>query len=336
MDRFAANTLRTLGIIAVAIFVIVGSLVLVLLALCFGALANINGSGHPDQQTVGLAAGAVLAAALLIAGGVFIIARLSKGMVRDEPEFSGSVVPHYPLVPETTQPEIPEPPSAPDIVPPTPPPPIASTPPPLSPRSVQFPAPAPPPVPVPTPASAARVVTHFSPASRTAIRRLVLAITVKLAAEAAFVFAGWYLPLRSSAPIPFSHFNILAWGIASIAPLMVLIYALLRHPGPRAFAYSLVIPALQIFLGFFGHSATLFLIFRGAAPGLHPALSLFSLVPWFFDILILYLAWQAINLTGIHPSPKRLIIASVVIFLYTSLLPMFLVILNFLHLGQRR
>jgi len=46
-----------------------------------------------------------------------------------------------------------------------------------------------------------------------------------------------------------------------------------------------------------------------------------TLFPWLLDILILHLAWKAIRLTGIQPNSTRLIVASVVIFLYTCLLP---------------
>jgi hypothetical protein len=343
VDRFASNTLRTLGIIVVAIFVIVGSLVLGLLALCFGAVANVGGRGHPDPQAQALFFGAIVGAVVLIGGGIMAISAMARGIVRGEPEQSAgqSPAPPYPLVPEPAAESVPSTvaPAAPETASPSsssPPDPSAFTPAPLSPRSVKLPA-ARPPAPFSAPPYAApaapgvssfHVATRFSPASRAAIQQLALAITLKIVTEIPIGLAGW---MWSRSPMLHGayRYGFLAWGVAAIAPHLVLLYALLRHPGPRAFAYSIVIPALHIFFGFFGNLATVFALFSRAVPGVHPALMLLSFVPWFLDILILYLAWKAIRRTGIQPNSTRLIVAGTVIFLYTSFLPGVLVLANY-------
>lgn len=298
MDRFAANTLRTLAIVIISIFVIGTSLLLLLLALCFGALGNMNGSHDPKAAELVILLLVITAA--LIAGSIFAIAKLSKGIVRNTPEyqFQAGTVP-----------------------------------------TVAMASPGTPPLPVPeaTPLmpAAAEVesrptfdlASHLSPGSRAAIRQLALAIVAKLAVESPILFASW-TSIYGLKQIPSVGLRVglLAWGLASIAPLLVLLYALLRHPGPRAFAYSLVIPALHIFFGFFGHSASILFLLLHARPGISPALSLLSTLPWFLDILILYLAWKAIRRTGVQPNSTRLIVAAAVIFVYTSLLPFLAVV----------
>ena len=295
MDRFASNTLRTLGIVLISIFVIGGSLIILLFALCLGAIAS-AGSGpqaHQAELSFGIA---LIVALILISAGVFGIARLSKGIVYNTPEYRPLTEPAEPhsIAPAAVAP---------------PPQPPAHTPQPESRESYNL-------------------ATHLSPASRTAIQQLSWAIVAKVASETLITLAGWAFAFR---PLPVSvhtvRFSFIAWGLAGAAPLLVLLYALLRHPGPRAFAYALVIPSLHLFLGFFGHAASIFIAFR-AHPGISPFLSLFSLAPWFLDILILYLALKAIRLTGIQPNSTRLIIASAVIFIYTSLLPGAVVALN--------
>jgi hypothetical protein len=172
-------------------------------------------------------------------------------------------------------------------------------------------------------------VRHLSPSSRSAIQQLAYAITAKIAAEIALGIVGWNgaLGVPRGAPFPVYRFAFIAWGLAAIAPHLVLLYALARRPGPRAFAYSLVIPSLHLLFGIFGHSAFLAFALRTG----QIATPLLSIVPLFLDVLILYLAWKAIRLTGIEPNPTRLIVASVVILLYTSLLPVLAVFLRYWH-----
>jgi hypothetical protein len=172
------------------------------------------------------------------------------------------------------------------------------------------------------------VATHLSPASAAAIQRLAIAIVAKVAAEVALGLVGWNGALGSpKAPFPLYQFGFMAWGLAAIAPHLVLLYALARRPGRTAFAYALVIPSIHIFFGLIGHSAFLAFVLR---PGQIVA-PLLSIIPWILDLLILYLAWKAIRQTGIEPDPPRLIVAAVVIFLYTSLLPALVFVLNYFH-----
>jgi hypothetical protein len=332
VDRFAANTLRTLGIVVTAICVILGCLVLLLLALCFGMLSGVGSTGRANPQTFTIAIGAVCAAAVLIAGGVSIIGVLARGMVGSD---TPPPVVHRPLrVPGAAEPE---------KHPQAPPPPL-----PVSdqdrldhaleslgamakgtrqPRPAQPVPSAPPPATIKT---SPRSIDsrHFSPASRTAIQQLGYAVAAKIVAEIALGIIGWNgalgVPRIVRVPFPVYRWGFIVWGLAAIAPNLVLLYALARRPGPRAFSYALVIPALHLLFGLFGHSAFLAFILR-AGQSLAP---LVSIIPWLLDILILYLAWKAIRLTGIEPAPERLIVASVVIFLYSSLLPLLGVYLN--------
>jgi len=358
VDRFAANTLRTLGIILTSMFVILGCLILLVAALCFGALAK-SGTPSDQSQASAIALVAFLAAVLLISIGVSIIAALAKGMVRGPSQLS----PPYPLIPPPTPkpstlprpstPETPRPASDEAKLDqalasfeamtrrtsPASPPPIperAEVAPPLS-RSVRqggdLTAPAPiapritaPPRPVD--------VRHLSPASRTAIQQLAYAIVAKVAVEVALGIVGWYgalgVPRFFRVPFPVYRFGFIAWGLAAIAPHLVLLYALARRPGPRAFAYALVIPSLHLLFGIFGHSAFLAFVLRAG----QIATPLLSIAPWLIDILILYLAWKAIRLTGIEPPPSRFIVASVVILLYTSLLPPLVLFLNYVQMSR--
>jgi hypothetical protein len=338
MDRFAANTLRTLGIVLTSIFVILGCLILLAIALCFGALAS-SGSPTDRSSASGVAVAAFVVAIVLVVIGVFIISRLAKGMVS-----AGSGPPQpYTLIP----PPIPKP-----VAPATPLSDEAKLDQALASLEAKLRAPElPEQVASPENAEHAKKaeplgdvtlvhskrdvspprrldIDHLSPASRTAIRQLAYAIVAKVAAEVALGIIGWFgalgVPRFVRVPFPVYRFGFLAWGLAAIAPHLVLLYALARRPGPRAFAYALVIPALHLLFGVFGHSAFLAFILRAG----QTAAPLLSIAPWLLDILILYLAWKAIRQTGIEPNPARLIMASVVIFLYTSFLPLLVVILN--------
>jgi hypothetical protein len=366
VDRFLNNTLRTLGIILTSIFVILGCLVLLLLALCFGMLAGTGDHGQANRQLAPIAVAALLAAAVLIAGGVSVVSVLAKGMVRannNEQATAAPPPPPYPLIPPGSAPT----PKAPDQPPPAPPvsdearldqalakyeamasgrtePPHKVAPAPAHPNQ---PTPTPPHVPAREPAASQSIavrapaarpidVRHLSPASRNAIAQLAYAIVAKIAAEVTLGIVGWYnagsynagrygtLPILR-APFPVYRFGFMVWGLAAIAPYLVLLYALARRPGPRAFAYSLVIPSLQLLFGIFGQSA--FLVFT-LRPG-QPTAPLLAMITLLLDVLILYLAWKAIRLTGIEPSPTRLVVASAVILLYTALMPVLVTILRY-------
>jgi len=289
MDRFASNTLRTLGIVAISIFVIIGSLVLLLLALCAGMLGAVGSASHHDPQTTMVFYGSILSAAVLVIIGVLSIAKLAKGIVRET-----TTLP----IPQAESPSLSPAPSA--------------------------------ALPAPTiqPSVAHDVVAHLSPASRSAIHTLVLALAAQIAAQVAVGVLGWQWALQS----PIASFRpsvpiALVSGVASNLPYLVLLFSLLSNPSRRTFAYSLVIPSLLILFGTFGNSASIFFFLRFA----HSPASFLLLIPWALHIFILYLAWKAIRLTGIFPNPARLIVAAIVVVIYYSLLPVLLVALNYLR-----
>jgi hypothetical protein len=76
MERWAANTLRTLGIILTSGFVLVTSLLLLLLSMC-AAQGGFGGTKHPEQAVPYLAA----AVAVLVAG-IWFIVWLARGIFR--------------------------------------------------------------------------------------------------------------------------------------------------------------------------------------------------------------------------------------------------------------
>ncbi len=303
MDRFASNTLRTLAIVAISIFVVIGSLVLLLLALCLGMFGGLGSPSHHDPQTVKVFYGSILGAVLLVIIGVLSIAKLAKGIVH---ESSISQTPALQPDSKSLSPasSLPLPPRPPDAQP-----------------SVAQP-------PIPHPQVTRDAVTHLSPASRAAIHTLVLAIAAQIAAQLAIGILGWQWALHSTfAAFRPSLLSALVSAFASNLPYLVLLFSLLRKPGRRAFAYSLAIPSLLVLFGTFGNSATIFYLSRFV----HSSASFLLLIPWALHIFIFYLAWKAIRLTGILPNPARIILAAVVVFFYYSLLPVLLVALNFLR-----
>jgi hypothetical protein len=289
MDRFAANTLRTLGIIAVAICVILASGVLLLLGLCFASLSKM-GTGHSNPGEDLFVGGFFLAAVGV--GGIFAIAYLARGYQRDlDRPATGRPLR---LMPTST--EISE--QFKELLPTRP-----------QPREID-------------------VAAHLSPASSTAIQYLAIAIAAKVTSEILLGIVGWYGPLGvRNAPFPVYRFGFMAWGLAAIAPHLVLLYALARRPSRTALSYALIIPSVHILFGLFGHSAFLAFILRAG----QVAAPLLTIIPWILDILILYLAWKAIRLSGLLPDPVRLIVAAVVIFLYTVSLPLLVLLLNYLN-----
>lgn len=291
MDRFAANTLRTLGIIAVAICVILASGVLLLLGLCFASLSKM-GTGHSNPGEDLFVGGFFLAAVGVVVGGIFAIAYLARGYQRDLDRPANG----RPLRLMPTSTEISE--QFKELLPTRP-----------QPREID-------------------VAAHLSPASSTAIQYLAIAIAAKVTSEILLGIVGWYGSLGvRNAPFPVYRFGFMAWGLAAIAPHLVLLYALARRPSRTALSYALIIPSVHILFGLFGHSAFLAFILRAG----QVAAPLLTIIPWILDILILYLAWKAIRLSGLLPDPVRLIVAAVVIFLYTVSLPLLVLLLNYLN-----
>jgi hypothetical protein len=74
MERWAANTLRVLGIVATSLVVLVGGLLLGLLSLCAW------GGGFSGARQEGAAVGYFAALVVLLIGGIFVIALLGRGI----------------------------------------------------------------------------------------------------------------------------------------------------------------------------------------------------------------------------------------------------------------
>jgi len=298
MDRFASNTLRTLAIVVISVVVIVGSLALLLLAFCFGLMGNLTVSGHHDPTVVKMFFGAILVAIVLVTVGVTSVARLARGIVREAP------IPPPQLQTQSNAAAV-----------------GLASPPALTPPDIAPPVVQPPRIP-------GDAVFHLSPASRSAIHRLVLAIVAQVVAQLVPLLLAWRWILRSSLlNSRQTYLTALLSALVSNIPYLVLLFNLLRRPTRRTFAYALVIPSILILFGFFGSSATIFYLFRA---GRSPASFLLT-VPWILHVLILYLAWKAIRLTGILPNPARIIAAAVVIFFYYTLLPALLLSLAYVN-----
>jgi hypothetical protein len=292
--------MRVLGTIFFALIAILASLVFLLSSLCASA-----SHGDDRQVFVLVALGAL----------VFVIASMRKiAILNRKPR---RVPEPDPLLPPDS---IASPSSAPPAASPS-----SSIPSSDVPRASSSGAPSyVPPQPI-QPRVVPEVVTHLSPTSQAAIQQLALALAAKITAEVVLGLVGWYGALDSPrAPFALFKFGFLAWGLAAIAPDLALLYSLTRRPGLSTFAYSLVIPALHLLFGLSGHSALLVLIPRSG----QAAVPLLSIIPWILDILVPYLAWKAIRLTGIRPDPTRLITAFVVILIYRILLPVLFVLLN--------
>ena len=265
MERWAANTLRTLGIILTAGFVLVTSLILLLLSMC--AAQSYGGASHPDA-----AVPYILGALVVAIGGVWLIVWLARGIFRSmkvlEPSPDGTL--------SITE--------------------VAATVPDLTP-----------------------VPLHLSPSSRKAIDRLVLALGTQIFLSAvALTFNQlhfWSGP-RIFAPFPLRNWGLVLFGpfVLYHLPYAVLIYALLKRPDRRAFTYSLAVPAILIMqsllsLGYFSLFARQ-----------HPVAMIVLFVPWAIHIVILTLAYQAIQQVGLHPRPSSIMVAAAVTFVFFSLI----------------
>lgn len=308
MERWAANTLRTFGLIVISIFLIAFALGVALLGLCFAILASADHRGAPQSNTFiyfGIAC-----AVIILIGGIFLIAAIARVIFREsriqdlgrnQNQIHGQGLP--PVPPYSLVPPAPQSSPQPNIIAP----------------------PATAPIP-PRHLPALDAATHLSPASRAAINRLVLAIAAQAAAQLVVGGIEWFwagqivLPrLRLHGPLLF------AWNLAAIAPYALLAYSLRRRPGPTAFSFCLVIPGIRILFGSFGQTASIILFLRTV----HSAVPMLSIIPWALDVLIFYLAWKAVRLTGIEPTPGRLLLSAIDIFLYTVSLPILFLALNY-------
>ena len=259
MERWAANTLRTLANILLAGFVLIASLFLLLLSLCSWQ-GGFSGEKHPTQ---GLAY--LIAAVMVMVVGSLISGWLARSIIRS---------------------------SAADLA--TPP---AST---VSPGASTH---------APSDASspgAGSVPRHFSPLGRKIINRLVLALIAQIVLSAMTWFYNQLHLWR--APQGFAPHN---WTLILLAPFIlyhlpyaILIYYLLKRPDKRTFAYALAVPTIFVLQALFSISVLSFTYTH------HPLGFLLLFLPWLLHIVILVLAYKAIQQTGIHPIPSSLMTAA--------------------------
>lgn len=249
MERWAINTLRTLGIILTAGFVLATSLFLLLLSWCASS-GDFGGNKHPEQVVPYLAA----AGTVLVLGTWFIV-WLTRGIIRSSAAQAAT----------SSEPAL-------------------------------------------------AVPLHLSPLGRKSIDRVVLA----LAAQIVLGALSWFFNQRYFWSAP-QHIALHNWMLILLVPFVlyhvpyaILIYALLKKVDRRALAYSLAIPAILVLQSLLTLSLVVYTYIR------HPVEFLLVLLPWLIHIIILVLAYKAIQQTGIHPEPPSLLVAALVTFLYFS------------------
>lgn len=261
MERWAANTLRTLGIILTSGFVLITSLILVLLSIC-ASQGGFGGTKHPEQVVPYLAG-----AAGVVVLGVWLIVWLARGITRSAAlEPAAAAASDAPVAGQLS--------GAPDL--------------PL----------------------------RLSPLSRKAIDRLVFALAAQIAVSA----AAWIVNQLTywTRPHQFAPHN---WTLILLAPFIlyhipyaILIYALMKQPSRWVFTYSLAVPAVTVLQAVFSLTIVSYYYVH------NPMGLVLLVVPWTIHIVIIVLAYKAIQQVGIHPQPASLIVAAVVAFLYFSAL----------------
>jgi hypothetical protein len=264
MERWAANTLRTLGIILTSGFVLVSSLLLLLLSMC-AAQGGFGGTKHPEQAAPYLAA-----AVVVLVAGIWFIVWLARGIFRSAaiPQLSTAGAPSR-AIPSTEFAE-----------------------------------------------GRSALPLHFSPLGRKAIDRLALALGAQIVLSAIVLIFNQlhFWSARVFAPFPGHNWPLVVFTpfVLYHIPYAILIYALLKRPNRRAFTYSLAVPAVLIMQALF--SLGYFAVFATQ----HPVAMILLFVPWAVHILIIALAYQAIQQVGLHPKPSSLIVAAIAAFIYFS------------------
>lgn len=215
MTDWIDNTLRTIGIILTAGFVIIISFMLIVMAMC----AAQAGRGANSSDSIFFFGIAVM---VMLFGLLFII-RLSRGISRSDVPDSFTLGP-----PPFATPSGPAPVSQSQA------PPLAS-------------------VPAATPVGHPSVPLRLSPASRKALNRLALAMTAQiLLSGIAWVFNQ--LPFWS-APVSLAPHNWTAILFGPFVlyhlPYAVLIYFLLNKPSRRALTWSLAVPSVILLQSLF-------------------------------------------------------------------------------------
>jgi len=97
MDRVAAQTLRVLGIVAISIVIIVAGLIFAIASAC-----GVWSSSSTADQGLKLALG--IGCPVVLIGGIFLIAKLAKGIARTRREALGAGVANVTTSPVAQQP----------------------------------------------------------------------------------------------------------------------------------------------------------------------------------------------------------------------------------------
>jgi hypothetical protein len=156
-----------------------------------------------------------------------------------------------------------------------------------------------------------RSVSHrLSPRGRKTIDRLVLALGARIA-----IGAVVFLQVASRAFVPrHSTLDLLPGLILARAPDTILIYALLKRPGRRTFTFLIALLAIPILQTLFNPR----LLFSYGRIYTSYPIGLFW--PFFFSgliyVVILALAYRAIEQNGLWPTPSSVILATVATFFY--------------------
>ena len=262
MERWAATTLRTLGVVLIAGLVLLTSLFLGLMSLC-AYQGGFSGAKHPEQGPWYL-----MGAVLVLVLGVFATARMARGIIRSSAAADAASA----SAPGAASPEVDQP--------------------------------------------AILNATQLSSTGRKAVENLVLALGAQiLVSTGLWIFNQLHF---WSVPGGYSQHNwvllLLGPFILYHAPYALLIYALLKKLDRRTLTYSLVVPAVLLLQSLFSLSVVAYYYAH------HPAGILLLIVPWLMDILVLVLAYKAIQQIGLHPKPSSLIVAAVLMFFYFSVI----------------
>src|SRR3954452_7794325 len=97
MDRVAAQTLRVLGIVAISIVIIVGGLIFAIASAC-----GVWSSSSTADQGLKLVLG--IGCPVILIGGIFLIAKLAKGIGRTRREASAAAATNVPTAFATPHP----------------------------------------------------------------------------------------------------------------------------------------------------------------------------------------------------------------------------------------
>src|SRR5947209_1576655 len=97
MDRVAAQTLRVLGIVAISIVIIVAGLIFAIASAC-GVWSSSAAADQGLKLLLGIGCPAILI------GGIFLIAKLAKGVARTRREVLGAAAANVPIASVTMQP----------------------------------------------------------------------------------------------------------------------------------------------------------------------------------------------------------------------------------------